>query len=478
MPTSRRQRRPFWVLPAVFGAAVAVHVAIAVPTHGFGLLDLGGDPIPATTKKELPEDVDLVATCVGDNALGAAARFAMCGAPWVADLDQCLDEARTQMWMDLSACSAGPIAEVAMLDPKQIAQLEQKSQIDAEKLLEEIQPQPLLAAVVPPPPQVAPPPPPPPEQAPRLKSQVVETVKPQHEEEPTDARFLSEYNTKVEKQTVARGSVKEPMVNKPKPDAALAVEKPKDEPVATPKPSDEQRPVKPESNKAPDNPGLLSMRNPGAPTPQQEAQDPRTKGAPNVRVPTAIDGVMPKRGDGAFEQERRERQEVPRGQQGGAGGGAPPDLKPSKEMLERIAGGGSVDHTEDVDHGDETALNSKKWVYAGFFNRVKRQVAQNWSPQGIYRAVDPEGRVYGYKSRETEIRVSLSPAGAITKIVITVPCGIGELDDEGVRAMKVSGPFPNVPEGLVGHDGQVTFLFSFNFNIGDSHTSWRMIKSL
>lgn len=477
MPTSRRQSRPYAVL-AAFGVAVAAHVAIAVPTHGFGLLDLGGDPLPPAKPKILAEEVDLVTSCRGDNFLAAGARFALCGAPWVADVDTCLDEARTQMWMDLSSCEQGPTAEVAMLDPKQMERAEQRAAIDAEKLLEEM-PQPLLVSVVPPPPpppQVAPPPPPP--EQPKLRSQVVETVKPQHEQEPTDARFLSEYNTKVEKQTVARGSVKEPMAQKPKPDTAVAVEKPKDEPVATPKPSDEQRPVKPESNKAPDNPGLLSMRNPGAPTPQQEAQDPRTKGAPSSRGPSAIDGVMPKRGDGAFEQEHRERQEIPRGGQSGGGGGAPPDLKPSKEMLERIAGGGSVDHTEDVDHGDETALNSKRFVYAGFFNRVKRQVAQNWSPQGIYRAVDPEGKVYGYKSRETEIRVSLSPAGTIQKIVITNPCGISELDDEGVRAMKVSGPFPNVPEGLVGHDGTVTFLFSFNFNIGDSHTSWRMIKSL
>ena len=44
---------------------------------------------------------------------------------------------------------------------------------------------------------------------------------------------------------------------------------------------------------------------------------------------------------------RHDQSEPQRGD-GGAGGGVLPDLRPSKEVLERAAGGGSVDHLEDV----------------------------------------------------------------------------------------------------------------------------------
>ena len=469
MAAVRRHRHPY----AAIAAAIAVHVIVLVPGQAFGLLSLG--EVPHHARAVRPDEIDVVTTCAGDLGLGASARFALCLAPWSGDVDACFADARTRMWMDLSACSAttDPGVAVAMLDPVAIEKL---APIDAEKLLEEQPVPPELLAVLPPPPPPPPlaaPPPPPPEQ----RRQVVETVKPKVEEAPTNARLLAEYNTKVEKQTVARGSTKEPLAVKSKPDELAVKDKPKDEPPATEKPVEAP---KGKDLRAPDAPGLLSMRNPGAPTPADQPQDPRTKGSPTGgRAPSMLDGFMPRRGDGALEQEHRERQEIPRGGSSGGGGGAPPDLKPSKEMLERIAGGGNVDHLDDVANGDDNALNAQRFVFASFLNRVKRQVAQNWAPQGVHHAVDPEGKVYGYKSRLTELRVALKPGGAIERIVVTEPCGIGVLDDEAVRAMKAAGPFPNVPGGMVGADGLASFSFSFYFQIGEpSHTSWRMPKSL
>jgi TonB family protein len=193
-----------------------------------------------------------------------------------------------------------------------------------------------------------------------------------------------------------------------------------------------------------------------------------------------LDGYTARRGDGAVEQEHRDRSDVPRGQEG-AGGGTPqvPNLKPSKEQLERIVGGGSVDHLEDVDNGDETALNAKRFVYASFFNRLKRQVAQNWDPASVWHRVDPTGAVNGFKTRVTEVRVSLSPRGELMKIVVTSPCGVNDLDDEAVRAFHDAQPFPNPPKELVSKDNLITFAFSFYFEIGSSsHTSWRVNRSM
>ena len=83
--------------------------------------------------------------------------------------------------------------------------------------------------------------------------------------------------------------------------------------------------------------------------------------------------------------------------------------------------------------------------------------------------------MHGFKTRVTEVRVSLSTTGAVAKVVVTSPSGVGELDDEAVRAFRAAAPFPNPPEGLV-KDGQIVFAFSFFFEIGGARTSWRVIR--
>src|SRR5262249_44605365 len=319
----------------------------------------------------------------------------------------------------------------------------------------------------------APPPPP----APKRPMQVVETVKPKDEKAPDQSRLLSEYDITVEKQKVNRGARNEPMVAKAKPEELTPKAKPKDEPSVKQLEPD-RLPGK--DQRAPDVPGTLAMRKPGAQAPSQTPQEQQTKGAVGGSAgPIAVDGYSPKKGTAAFEQQHRDRAEQPKGQNG-AGGGAPqvPNLKPSQDQLERVLGGGSVDHLEDVENGDETALSSKRWIYASFFNRLKRQVAQNWDPATVWRRSDPNGTVYGFKTRVTEVRVAMSKRGELTKIVVTSPSGVNELDEEAVRAFHAAAPFPNPPDGLANKDNQIVFAFSFYFEIGSPHTSWRVLRSM
>jgi TonB family protein len=464
---------------AAAGAAIAVHLAalgVVVLLETFR--DAWEVPIPAVALEPEPEDAALEPTCPGDARLAALARGALCLAPWNTDLEACLDEAELMMRIDLSACRGQneAIAAVAMVPP---AQLEKVPPIDPEQLVEELQqekePPPPPPVPPPQPQQQQPPPPPPPPPAPARKTQVVETVKPNEDKEPEHARFLAEYNTRVEKQTVARGARNEPMVAKSKPEELAPKDKPKDDPSVA-KPPEDKLPGN--NDRAPEIPGKLSMRAPGAPSQHQEApQEARTRGAHGgAKGPIAADGFVPRSGDHAIEQQRREPGERVKGQNG-AGGGAPrvPDLKPSKEVLERALGGGSVDHLEEVESGEETALSAKRWVYASFFNRLKRQVAMNWDPQTVWRRSDPTGTHHGFKTRVTEVRVSLSPKGDVAKIVVTSPSGVSELDDEAVRAFHAAAPFVNPPDGLI-KDNLITFAFSFHFEIGAPRTSWRVLR--
>jgi TonB family protein len=463
----------------IWGAAIAIHVLAS------GIAVLGGsfddDEVRAAAMPEPPppaEEVALEETCANDVRLAALARGGLCLGPWGADIEACLDQVELIMRIELSACRGRdePLAEVAVVPPSQV---EKFAAIDPEQLVEELrerekeQPQPPPMPQPQPQQQQPPPPPPPPPEPPR-KTQVIETVKPNDEKEPDNARFLAEYNTRVDKQKVARGARNEPMVTKSKPEELTPKDKPKDDP-SVKKPPEDKLPGN--NDRAPEVKGKLSMRPPGAPSQQQEApQDAKTRGSQGgAKGPIVADGFVPHSGDHAIEQRRRDPGDKTKGENG-AGGGAPrvPDLQVSKETLERVAGGGSVDHLEEVEEGDETALTAKRWVYASFFNRMKRQVAQNWNPQSVSRRIDPTGAKHGFKTRFTEVRVTLSSKGELAKIVVTTPSGVSELDDEAVRAFRAAAPFPNPPAGLV-KENHITFAFGFYFGI-EQRTAWRVFR--
>ena len=488
MPTALRTRRRVrepraW--PSLV-AALAVHGAIFGAVNVLGLSIIGTGDHAAAIRPEPPtEDVDLKASCVDNAAFAASGRTAMCLAPWVGNVDDCLNDAQMSLWIDLSSCQArnDPGTAVTMVEPKA---LEQLKQIDPEKLIEDMlkekeakhqPPPPTLKPPEPPAAAKAPPPPPPPPPQ-QLQQQVVETVKPKEEKEPDNARFLAEYNTSVDKQKVARGARNEAMVAKSQQAELTPKEKPKDQPSIQKR--DRDRPVG-SNEKAPDVSGRLSMRNPGALFPAETEQEAKKRGSTvgSAGKIASADGYEARKGDGAVEQERRERSEIPRGQ-AGAGGGVPdvPNLKPTEEVLERALGGGSVDRLDDVENGDKTALSAKRWIYASFFNRLKRQVAQLWDPNSVWRRADPTGARYGSKTRTTEVRVSLSPKGDLVKIVVVSPSGSNELDEEAVRAFRAAGPFPNPPEGLVQKDNLITFAFGFTFELGEQHLTWRLPQAM
>ena len=473
---ARKRRDTTPVLWAALAVALLTHIAALASIQIFGAISSFGQLATDGTAaaKTADADIELQTGCTGDVLLATAARTVMCAAPWNTDPVGCSDETSTQMWMDLSGCMArhlDDVAAIAMVTPREAEKIKP---IDPEPLLDEFMQQ--QQKPPPPPPQLQqqqPQPPPPPQTrppAPKLPQQVVETVKNNNEKEPENARFLSENNVTVDKQKVARGARDEQMVAKSQPEELKAKKDPKEDP------SVKEKQEKPpgQNEKAPENPGKLSMRNPGTPSPAEAPQDARHKGAQSTKDgPLVSDGFVPRKGDGAIEQQKRDPGELTKGQSG-AGGGAPPvpDLKPSKDVLERALGGGSVDHLEDVENGDETALNSRRWVYASFFNRLKRQVAQNWDPQTVWRRSDPDGSHYGFKTRVTEVRVSLSAKGDLSKIVVVNPSGSPELDEEALRAFRAASPFPNPPGGLVQKDNLITFAFSFYFEIGQSHTAW------
>jgi TonB family protein len=476
--TGRRDRRRGPGSDAITVGVVATLLAHAAVLIG---VDVGVErPLVAALVPPVAAAGPLDPSCDGEAIMRAAARAMVCVSPAVDDAGACLDDVELKLRNDFILCHIDELEmlpPVQIVDARQVRRLEEISPIDAEPLLEPLTPEEmqrfeekkLEVAAAPPPP-----PPPPPAQPP-VQAQVIETVKPQNEEAPDEARFLAEFDSKADEQKVARGSKHEEIAKAPDPEELKATKNPR--PANQPEPAEEQIG---KSEDAPKTPGALSMRNPGHPSPSEVPQEKRVAGDTRGSDAPTGDGTTAKRGDGSISQEERKPVETAQGDGGGGGGSArAPNLRPDDETLERLVGGGSVDHVDDVVEGDENQFNARRWVYATFFNRMKRQVAQNWDPASVWKSEDPDGKRHGFKTRVTQLKVSLDGKGGVKKILIVSPSGVDALDEEAIRSFKAAQPFPNPPSALVDRDGLITFEFGFYFEINnEKRTAWKFNRSL
>jgi TonB family protein len=141
--------------------------------------------------------------------------------------------------------------------------------------------------------------------------------------------------------------------------------------------------------------------------------------------------------------------------------------QPTLDQLDMITGAPANDHIRDVPKGEETLLNSKEFRYATFFNRVKRVVSEQWSPVEVYLQHDPYGNVYGVKDRYTLLNIELDDQGELRDVQVVQSSGMVFLDDEARQAFQSAAPFPNPPRGMLEDDGRIRFQFGFYFEIGE-----------
>jgi TonB family protein len=279
--------------------------------------------------------------------------------------------------------------------------------------------------------------------------QVVDLPTPREEKRPDSAKFVSEHDSTVEKETKKYGRFEDKSRQGDREGTASQSQKPS--------PAGDNREL------AMRTPDLGKFLHPPGPTgaPGRAGRPGATYGAPNAG-PTDPNSTIPELGS--------EGRPEPQG--GGSKGGLGPALMPTEQQLARAIGGGTQDALKDIDDGDETALNSKRWRFASFFNRVKRQVAEHWHPDEVYRQRDPTGAVYGRHNRYTELRVQLKPDGRLSNVALALPSGLEFLDDEAIEAFKEAGPFPNPPHQLV-ENGIISFGFGFLFDLnGPPQMRW------
>ena len=287
------------------------------------------------------------------------------------------------------------------------------------------------------------------EQSVHPPGQVVDLPAPREEKRPDNAKFVSEHDSSVERETKKYGRFED---NARQGDASGN--------------ASTSQPAMPKGD------GRLAMRTPDLGRFLRGATgatgEPSRAGRPGSSY-GALDPGSPDP-HGVFSGLGAEARPT---QGGGARGGSGLALVPTDQQLARAIGSGTQDALNNVDDGEETALNSKKWRFATFFNRVKKQVAEHWHPDDAYRRADPTGAIYGHQNRYTVLQIELKSDGHLANVGVNLPSGLEFLDDEAITAFKEAQPFPNPPRQLLERDGFVKFSFGFLFDLnGPPQMRW------
>jgi len=295
----------------------------------------------------------------------------------------------------------------------------------------------------------------------RLPGQVVDVAPSKDAQPPKDTRFLAESNNSVEKETVSRFRKLDYEKAAPSPTQNRVKQQ-------APGPRGEQA-----SQDSPPGTAGGDTRKAGAPG---KLADTSPKPSPDkLAMAVSPDGRIDSKErpqDPGSDRKKTPIEELGEGGEGGEGAARPgasggkPILTPSSAFYDKLTAAPAPDHVEGVDVGDSTFLNTREWKYAGFFNRVKQTVAENWNPMSAASVRDPTGSRYFQKDRTTVLAVTLNPQGGVTEIKVARSSGLDFLDQTAIDAFERAQPFVNPPNGLADSHGDIRFTFGFHVSTG------------
>ncbi len=273
------------------------------------------------------------------------------------------------------------------------------------------------------------------------KGQLVDIAKPKIEKKPSKSRFLSEFDSSVEKETVAAEHDENINVRGERLKRQLAKK---------------AENVNAESDESMVAPLQTNNNEKNEPAKEQQIKKGELKGFEGTEGDYAAgkDREIAGKIDAKDEKDEEGRVNV-------GGRWIPKKLLPYLNGSDAVLMSPSNDFLEDVKKGNETYLNTQKFAYAAYFNKMKQAISRNWSPGTAIIVNDPTGRMYGRKDRFTKLQVFISAQGKLVKAKVITSCGVDFLDREAINAFKMAAPFAPPPEILLNEDKQLEIRFGF-----------------
>ncbi len=145
-------------------------------------------------------------------------------------------------------------------------------------------------------------------------------------------------------------------------------------------------------------------------------------------------------------------------------GGESQDSQPEGPRWQKYVGAVAKDYVKGFQESDTTALNTKEYVFYGYFQRIRERLDIAWNHRlgtqlsKLWR----KGRTLASEmDHTTRVLVTLDGGGQIVRVQMVEESGTRDLDEAAVKAFNDSGPFPNPPQGLADRDGNIRIRWDF-----------------
>ena len=125
---------------------------------------------------------------------------------------------------------------------------------------------------------------------------------------------------------------------------------------------------------------------------------------------------------------------------------------------------GTNDHIKDADDSLMTQLNTREYLYYGYYSRIKNQLNQWWQPkvrEKVTKLVSQGRKIATEENKTTKLIIILNQAGLLVKVQVLGESGVRDLDDAAVEAFRQAAPFPNPPRGMIEADGTIKIRWDF-----------------
>lgn len=122
------------------------------------------------------------------------------------------------------------------------------------------------------------------------------------------------------------------------------------------------------------------------------------------------------------------------------------------------------DHLKNVPTGMQTMLSTREFVYYSYYNRIKDKLRQHWEPaiKAKFERTIRQGRnIASEGDKITKVVIVLDGRGTLIRVQVVSASGVVDLDEAAVEAFRAAAPFPNPPKGIVEEDGTIKIRWDF-----------------
>lgn len=122
------------------------------------------------------------------------------------------------------------------------------------------------------------------------------------------------------------------------------------------------------------------------------------------------------------------------------------------------------DFVKGLQQGERTALNTREFVFYGYYQRIRDRLDRAWVPilrEKLIRHYRSGRQLASEMDYITRVLVTLNVQGEIVRVQLLGKSGTGELDEAAVKAFNRAGPFPNPPKGIVDANGEIQIPWEF-----------------